>query len=186
MSIVSSELNALQLDDILGSSLAAVVKAQGLMASQLAEFIEKVGFEPAVDGKPLKARTFSFAFNRSELDKTTGLVSQKQITAEVPLLSILSLPSLAVDEATLDFNLRIVAHETSSASGAKNSRITGGISPTKLFAAPARNVATRSNGNTTVDTTGALAVRIVARHQETLGLQKIQSLLESATGETQT
>ena len=186
MSTVSSELNALQLDDIIGSSLAAVVKAQGLMASQLADFIEKVGFEAPIAGQPLKARTFAFTFNRSELDKNTGVVSQKQVTAEVPLLSILSLPSLAVDEATLDFDLKIVAHQESSAAsaGTGSQRIAPGATPSKLFATPARKVPVKAaDGTNTMDTTGTIKVSVVMRRQDTLGLQKIQALLDSASNE---
>lgn len=179
MTTVSSEINALQLDDILGSTLAAVVRAQGHMAAQLADFIEKVGFEVGADGQPLKARTFAFSFQRAELDKTTGNMVTKQVTAEVPLLSILSLPSLGVDEATVDFNLRVVAHDAGSGPTSNAaSRMTPGIASRKLFALPAK----RPAGTSTTDTTGALSVRVVVRRQETLGLQKLQGILDSATG----
>jgi hypothetical protein len=202
MSTVSSELNALELDQILGSALAAVVKAQGMAASQLADFIQNVGFDPPVSGQAPKARNFSFTFNRSELDKTTGNMVQKQVTAEVPVLSILSLPSLSIDEASLDFELKIVAHDagspttTATSAGSKAATTSGTMSgtmmaspalPAKLFAVPARaNVVRGSAGTTTVDTTGSIKIHVVVRRQDTLGLQKVQSLLDAATGEKTT
>jgi hypothetical protein len=192
MSTVSSELNALELDQIVGSALASVVKAQGLASSQLANFIESVGFEPPTPGQSPKARTFSFTFNRSELDKSTGAMVQKQITAEVPVLSILSLPSLAIDEASLDFELKIVAHDTgiaasAPAAGSGKSMLAGAAQPAKLFAVPARaNMVRASDGSSTVDTTGSIKIHVVARRQDTVGLQRVQSLLDAATGEKTT
>lgn len=185
MGAVSSELNALQLEDIVGASLASVVKAQGLMATQLAEFIEKVGFELATGSAPLKARTFAFTFSRSELDKDTGAVTQRQVTAEVPLLSILALPSLAVDQATLQFDLTLVAHEAASGSSPSPSPTKGRLGqaelPRKLFAVPARkSTITQDDGSKTIDTTATLKVSVVARRFEPLGLQKIQALLDGA------
>jgi len=158
-----------------------------------------VGFDPSVAGQPPVARTFSFTFNRSELDKTTGTVVQKQVTAEVPVLSILTLPSLAIDEATLDFELKIVAHDAGSPAGVSapapptpksprsgffNHVATGVSQVVKLFAVPARaNLVRASDGSTTVDTTGSIKIHVVARRQDTLGLQKVQSLMDAATGE---
>ena len=170
MSTVSSELNALELDQVVGSALAAVIKAQGLAASQLADFIQNVGFATPAGGNPPAARTFAFTFNRSELDKSTGTMIQKQVTAEVPVLSILSLPAIAIDEATLDFELKIVAHDAGSpaaslaaAAAPLNKSVRGSkvaaplleapVQAAKLFTVPARATLVRAaDGSTTVDT----------------------------------
>ncbi|WP_116452905.1 DUF2589 domain-containing protein [Blastococcus litoris] len=97
-------------EDYLGSTLGSLVKAQGLLSSQLAEFVERVGFEPAEDDDaPLRARTFSFAFERTEVDGEEFVT--RRVTASLPLLSIVSLPSLAIDAADVQMDLRIVATE---------------------------------------------------------------------------
>ncbi len=187
MGTVSSEMNALQLDEIIGSTLSSVVRAQGMMSSQLAEFIEKVGFEAPEAGKAPKVRTFSFSFNRSELNQTTGAMENKQVTAELPLLSILSLPSMAVDEATVDFELKVVAHDEPPVSPAPKTigRLGQREEPRKLYTVQARKTPVRqADGTKTMDTTGTLKVKVVVRRQETMGLQKIQALLDSATKES--
>jgi len=66
-------------EEYLGSTLSAVVKAQGLLSSQLAEFIERVGFEPPSEDEPdapLRARTFSFEFSRTEVGAGDELVTR--------------------------------------------------------------------------------------------------------------
>jgi hypothetical protein len=200
MTTLSSELNALELDQIVGSALAAVIKAQGLAASQLASFIESVGFEPAATGQAPKARSFSFSFTRSELDKTTGALVQRQVTAEVPVLSILPVPAIAIDEATLDFELKIVAHEPGSAAVATAPAATGTkagkvaaplmaktMTAAKLYAVPARAQIVRgTGGSASFDTTGSIKIHVVARRQDPLGLQKVQALLDAGATETVT
>jgi hypothetical protein len=123
---------------------------------------------------------------------------QKEVTAQVPVLSILSLPSLAIDEVTLDFELKLVAHDTGSTAAVaapaaaptgKAGKVVSHLAATsvraaKLFAVPARaNLVRGAEGKTTLDTTGSIKIRVVARRQDTLGLQKVQSLLDGATGE---
>jgi hypothetical protein len=166
----------------------------------LASFIENVGFEPAVAGQARKARSFSFSFTRSELDKTTGALVQKQVTAEVPVLSILSLPSIAIDEASLDFELKIVAHDPGNAAtaavpttpapkGAKAAApmVAKATPVARLYAVPARSQIVRGTGaSAAIDTTGSIKIRVVARRQDTLGLQKVQSLLDAGANETVT
>ncbi|TFV58325.1 UNVERIFIED_ORG: DUF2589 domain-containing protein [Bacillus sp. AZ43] len=101
------------IEDYLGSTLGSLVKAQGLLSSQLAEFIERVGFEPPGEDDPegpLRARTFSFAFDRTDVGEGDELVTRR-VTASLPLLSIVSLPSLAIDAADIQMDLRIVATE---------------------------------------------------------------------------
>ena len=100
-------------EEYLGSTLSSVVKAQGLLSSQLAEFIERVGFEPPSEEEPdapLRARTFSFEFSRTEVGDGDELVTRR-VTASLPLLSIVSLPALAIDSADIEMDLRIVATE---------------------------------------------------------------------------
>ncbi|WP_324277551.1 DUF2589 domain-containing protein [Blastococcus brunescens] len=100
------------IEDYLGSTLGSLVKAQGMLSSQLAEFIERVGFEEPEDGEgPLRARTFSFAFDRTEVGAGDELVSRR-VTASLPLLSIVTLPALAIDSADIEMDLRIVATES--------------------------------------------------------------------------
>ena len=100
-------------EEYLGSTLSSVVKAQGLLSSQLAEFIERVGFEPPSEEEPdapLRARTFSFEFSRTEVGDGDELVTRRS-PRHCRLLSIVSLPALAIDSADIEMDLRIVATE---------------------------------------------------------------------------
>jgi hypothetical protein len=179
---VSTETTAQLVDQLVGGFLASVVKAQGLMATQLAEFVERVGFEPAAAGQPAKARTFSFSYMRNDVDPATGQIQSREVTATLPLLSIVNLPSLTVDEANIQFDLQLVAHEARPAatSGATKSL----LAPAAHYAVTARKQSLRNKDQQTViDPAGTVKMTVTVRRQPTLGLEKLQSLLDGAHGE---
>jgi hypothetical protein len=127
------------IEDYLGSTLTSVVKAQGLLSSQLAEFIERIGFEPPeADGEPLRARTFSFEFLRTEVGEDEQ-VHTRRVTATLPLLTIVSLPALAIDTADFEMDLRIIATDAPDDGGTGRARLLpGGVRPLQLWTIPGR------------------------------------------------
>ncbi|HSG90637.1 MAG TPA: DUF2589 domain-containing protein [Pseudomonadales bacterium] len=182
MTIRASSSQALLVEQMLGSTLGAIVRAQGLAASQLAELIEQVGFERAEDGT-LEARTFSFRFQRSELAEGSDTLVERTVTATLPLLSVVNLPAIGIDEAQLDLRLRLVAHDE-AAPVASKLRAVSLPSALKLFAIPAKTQIVRGSAtSTSVDPSGTLAIRVTLRRQESLGQDRLQDLLDGAFGE---
>ena len=163
------------IEHLVGSVLTSVVKAQGLAASQLVELIDEVGFEPEIPGQPRRARTFSFEFLRNEIDEETETVVQQKVTANVPLLTLINLPAIAIEEAKIEMDLRLVAHQ---ASGDEDDP----TAPLKLYAVPAKKQLVRSEQQTiAVDSAGTIKMQVTMRQQEPLGLERMQALLEDGT-----
>jgi hypothetical protein len=126
------------IEDYLGSTLTSVVKAQGLLSGQLAEFIERIGFEPPeAEGEPLRARTFSFEFFRTEVGEDEQLHTRR-VTATLPLLSIVTLPALAIDTADFEMDLRIIATDAPDDGNARVRVLPGGVRPLQLWTIPGR------------------------------------------------
>lgn len=170
---------ALLVEELLGSTLSSVVKAQGLVATQLADFIEKVGFEEVTepDGTTgLRARTFSFEFERAEVGEDDAVV-RRTVTASLPLLSIVSLPALTIDSADLDLDLRLVASDPAPSTGPRplpGQRTT----PVRLWAVPWKPPPTAGAGPATTSTAGAMKVRVTLRRMDVpLGIERLERLL---------
>lgn len=176
------------IEDYLGSTLGSLVKAQGQLASQLAEFVERVGFEPPEDDDgPLRARTFSFAFERTEVAAGDELVTRRVI-ASLPLLSIVSLPSLAIDAADVQMDLRIVATEAPPEPPEPEPRPPGrppvlppGRPPLRMWAVPLRPAPLPRPGRPDVPeaaTVGSIRVSVTLRRLDLpLGLERVERLL---------
>ena len=181
-------------EEYLGSTLSSVVKAQGLLSSQLAEFIERVGFEPPSEDEPdapLRARTFSFEFTRTEVGEGDALVSRR-VTASLPLLSIVSLPALAIESADIDMDLRIVATEAPPTPQPRPptpqprppaGRPTGPLvpidrPPLKMWSVPLRPRPPGSPAPPEAPAAGGIRISVTLRRLELpLGLERVERLL---------
>jgi hypothetical protein len=185
------------IEDYLGSTLGSLVKAQGMLASQLAEFIERVGFEAPEDGDgALRARTFSFSFDRTEVGPGDELVTRR-VTASLPLLSIVSLPALAIDSADIQMDLRIVATESPPEPPEPEPRPPGRPpigpvlppvrAPLKLWTIPVRPLPPLQPGRPSPSDpakVGSIRVSVTLRRLDLpLGLERVERLLNEGYSE---
>src|SRR5205085_6404650 len=102
---------ALPMEQIIGGPLQAIVKAQSLAANATATFIQQVGLLPADPNNPgagSVARTVDFSFKRLKPppdDKSS--VTQETVSLTVPLLTIVPVPFIRIEEATIDFECKV-------------------------------------------------------------------------------
>jgi len=117
---MSGANQSLFLYQIVGAPILALVQGQAQAAQTTAEFIESVGFkkDPAnTDPDSLgDLRMLSFQYTSTEDDGSTQLR-----TISVPLLSIVPIPSLEIQEAEIDFSVKIADTYTSTASNSVSS-----------------------------------------------------------------
>lgn len=109
-----SELRQIPFGFLIGQPLKAAIEAQALAAKTTIEFIEKVGFVPPdPDADPLfsdetrdadvgKVRNVTFQYKkRDENDQ------EQSFSLTVPILSIVPIPSLRIDEMTINFTAKL-------------------------------------------------------------------------------
>jgi len=186
---VSSQTHAQLIEELIGSTLASIVKTQGMVASQIAEIVETLGFEPAQANQPLRTRTFSFEFERSEIVEGSDEVRRKKVTATLPLLSIVNLPSLAIDEADIQLSLRLVAHDDALPQPASRTKKLDTTAlarlpqPRQMFVVAEKLAPTSTssgNGSTSQRNT-SMNVTIKLKQQPfPLGLDRLQARLEES------
>lgn len=109
-----SELKQIPFGHLIGTPLKAVIEAQGLAAKTTIDFIEKVGFIPAdadqdmmfvdetKDADAGKVRNVTFSYK-----KTDENGDEKDVSLTVPILSIVPIPYIRVDETTIDFTAKL-------------------------------------------------------------------------------
>jgi Protein of unknown function (DUF2589) len=116
MGYVTRALTQLPFGNIIGGPMKAAIEAQALAARSTIEFIQTVGFEqqnddalfPSIDaasGKVSdtnssfgKVRTVTFEYQQQNVNGT-----ETKATLTVPLLTIVPIPFLRIDEMTIDF-----------------------------------------------------------------------------------
>lgn len=114
MARAEDALQALPFEHLIGSPLRAMVEAQALAAKSTIQFIQQVGFKqgdaaPTADGADIgEVRNVTFQYKRR--DDATNQVRDFSLT--VPILSIVPIPYIRVEEGTIDFTAKIVDVET--------------------------------------------------------------------------
>lgn len=101
----------LPIEYLLAAPLEALVRAQAMAAQTTADFVGQVGFEMAEDGVT-RARMVDFEYLHSQADPNQpGNMLDTPVRVRVPLLSLLTVPSVTVEEASVDLQLRIMGQQ---------------------------------------------------------------------------
>ena len=90
------------MEDLIGGPLIAAANASGKLSNQSAEFIKEVG----INKQTGQLNTVGFSYKKTE--KGADAVETERVkTIEVPLISMVNVPSLKVKQVTIDFEMEV-------------------------------------------------------------------------------
>lgn len=120
---IGDQFSGLDMKNLIGAPLSAAADASVELANSTADFINKVGFDQ--EGK---IRTAQFKFNQKTLNED-GTADNNQMNVDVPLLAIVPIPNLQIDEVNVLFDMEVKQSETSES----NRDYSGSFSTTANF-----------------------------------------------------
>ncbi|GFE03354.1 hypothetical protein KUL156_59460 [Alteromonas sp. KUL156] len=186
------ELNSLDFNVYVGGPLQAAIQAQTAASMATVNFIKEVGFEKSNDpANPDSLRYVDFQYEKSvpnpdyDPDKAVDANNPKfiksQIEIKVPFLTMLTIPSIRIDEVNIDLNARLSSTETSNVSSEFAASAELGINYKIVnFKASASYKRNTSQG-VKVDKTYNLGVKVRAVNDELPeGLSRILNMLEDS------
>lgn len=184
---IGDELASLDFESMIGGPLTAVVRAQAQSATTSVDYIKSVGFN-ADDGKPTMV---SFTYDKAlETTDENGVVSVevKPFNLTVPILTMLPIPFIRVEETTIDFNAKINSVQESSTSSSHDlntslsAKAGWGPFSAKLKVSYAYKK-TSSSGSKT-ERTYSMAVHVRAVQDELpAGTERLLGILENSISE---
>jgi hypothetical protein len=109
------ELSSINFASMIGGPLKAVIEAQSQAAISSVAFIKAVGFKADQNGVVTEPIMVSFKYKKL-MPKTgagtqPGDTEEKSFELTVPILTMLPIPFIRIEETTIDFNAKIVATE---------------------------------------------------------------------------
>ncbi|MCM1040234.1 MAG: DUF2589 domain-containing protein [Roseburia sp.] len=125
---IGEQFAGLDMEQLIGGPLSAAANASTLLANSTADFIQKVGFDK--QGK-LQTVTFGYQKRSTNDDGTTNLDEMK---VAVPMLAIVPIPNLQIDEVNILFDMEVKQSEKSENSKDMSASLTGSakIGPFKI------------------------------------------------------
>jgi len=121
---MGKQFGNLPMESLIGGPLQAAAKANAQMVMTNAQFIIETGFQKDDKGNPTKANMVEFSFEQlltSKDDKGNVVQTPQEVKVKAPMLAILPLPALKVQQAEVTFSMQVnssTSDETSSDSSA--------------------------------------------------------------------
>ena len=197
------ELSSIDFESMIGGPLIAVVNAQAQAALSTVNFIKSVGFkagesddpEASDTGDPIYV-TFKYPKEISpyqpavpasgDTPATPAVPAQiQQMKLEVPILTMLPIPFIRIEETTIDFNAKITSMEYRKVD--TNLKVDASLEAKAgwFFGSAKLKVSTSYQRSTTegssVNRTYSLAIHVKAVQDEMPGgMEKILSILEES------
>ncbi len=173
MADLVNELNNLDFAAYISGPMQAAVEAQNTASFAQVDFIKTIGF----DGTDVRSTTFTYTSKNSE-----GVETRKTLT--VPILTMVNVPSLRIDDMSIDFNAKLNSLETKDVKQSINVSTEAGLNLKrfnfKISAAYKRDSTTSSR----VERTYSMNVHVhVVNDELPAGLDRILSILENAITE---
>lgn len=182
-----AELGSLDFDKLIGGPLNACVTAQANASLSTVNFIKEVGFDK--DGKLIMV-DFSHTKTSPNPNKgkkqedvaagtdVTSDTIEEDIKITVPFVSVLNIPSMRIENCTIDLNVKLNSVYTRDVSNkiGVNAEVGGGWGPVK-FKVSASYQRSTSTG-VRVEKEYSLGVKVVATNDEMpAGLDKVLGIL---------
>jgi hypothetical protein len=186
---IGQELSSIDFQAMIGGPLNAVIKAQALSAQTSVDFIKSVGFNaPDAAADPGKPTMVAFTYDKPIESKGadgTITVTPTPFRLSVPILTMLPVPFIRVEEVTIDFNAKInsVAESTTTSSSELNASLAvkGGWGPVSAELKCSYSNKKSSSATDKTERTYSLTIHVRAVQDELpAGLEKLLGILENS------
>ncbi len=118
---IAEQFAGLQMDQLIGGPLRAAADASTQLANSTADFINRVGFDGAG-----KVRTVAFGYEKKSVNED-GTSNLDEMKVDVPMLAIVPIPNLQVDEVNILFDMEVKQSERSESSLDMGATLSGSL-----------------------------------------------------------
>lgn len=120
---MGDQFSGLNMEALIGGPLKAVCNAQAMLAASTVKFIQDVGLDAPDANGVRKVKTAAFSFTRAALSETGESIGTEEVSMNVPLLSIVKIPTFGVDSMDLTFDMEVKSSEASESSSDKSGEL---------------------------------------------------------------
>ncbi len=181
---MGNEFNELDMGLLIGGPLKAACEAQVLLSKSTADFITGVCMT-GENESALQARTVDFSFDRVRFDEEKNQEVTEKVSLNVPMLAVVKVPALGVEDVDISFDMEVKSSETSKNSVASTTDIDStfkigfGIFHSNIHIKG--NVTTNKENTRTSDKSAKYHVQVHAKQGDLPeGLSRVLDILSSS------
>ena len=166
---IANQFTGLPIENLIAAPLLAAAEGQKSLASTTAQFITEVGMDSS-------GNTKSVTFNYED--------GSKDVKLDVPLLSIINIPSLCVDSIDVEFNMEVSTQSSNKSSTDSSATVNASCGFACWKAAFEGKVSHHSESNRSSDTSAKYSISVKGKQEKPEGLMKVLDMLNSSIGKT--
>lgn len=185
---IGQELSSIDFQSMIGGPLNAVIKAQAQSAQTSVDFIKSVGFNAAdAQTDPGKPTMVTFEYDKLvESKDANGVITQSVVPMKlsVPILTMLPIPFIRVEEVTIDFNAKINSVQESTTASSSDLNVSlavkGGWGPVSAELKCSYSNKKSTSATDKTERTYSLVINVKAVQDELpAGMEKLLGILEN-------
>ena len=166
---IANQFTGLPIENLISAPLLAAAEGQKSLASTTASFITEVGMDD-------KGNTKSVTFNYDD--------GAEKVVLDVPLLSIINVPSLCVDSIDVDFNMEVSTQSSTKSSTDTSATVNASCGYACWKASFEGKVSHHSESNRSSDTSAKYSISVKGKQEKPEGLMKVLDMLNNSIGKT--
>ena len=169
MANIANQFTGLPIENLIAAPLLAASEGQKSLAQTTAAFITEVGMDK--DGN-----TKSVKFNYEDGSESVAL--------DVPLLSIINIPSLCVDEIDVNFNMEVSTQTAPKSSTDSSATASASVGWGCWKASFEGKVSHHSENSRKSDSSAKYTIAVKGKQEKPEGLMKVLDMLNNSIGKT--
>ena len=171
---ISNQFSGLDMKNLIGAPLTAAADASMQLAQSTADFINNVGFD--AEGK---IRNVDFGYEK-KVNNDDGTVDVQEMKVQVPMLAIIPIPNLQIDEVNVTFDMEVKESEQSESSTDASASLSGSGSILGFKVSVSGSVSTHSSNTRSSDNSAKYHVDVAAtNHGTPEGLARILDIMSA-------
>jgi hypothetical protein len=169
---IAEQFSGLPMDQLIGAPLRAAADASTQLANATAEFINTVGFD---DEKKIRTAAFGYQMRSVNEDGSSNLDEMK---VEVPILAIVPIPNLQIDEVNILFDMEVKQSEKSEKSTDAGMKLSGSAKFGPIKVNVSGSVSVHSSNTRSTDNSAKYHVDVRAtNHGTPEGLARVLDMM---------
>ncbi len=171
MSFISSQFASIPISQLIANPIKGACESQKILAYEFIDYVEMLAFND--DGS---TRLLQFNLDQTVTDSISGQVKTMPIKVKAPLLGLVPIPSLLIDEVTVNFTMDITTSAEDKSKQEASVEVKGGYFGVSVTAkASASRESTRKT-----DQTAKYEVNVKAVQQPPAeGMNKLMDVMAS-------
>ncbi len=176
---IAEQFAGLQMDQLIGAPLRAAADASNQLANSTAEFINRVGFD--ANGN---VQTVAFGYQRRSVNED-GTSNLDEMKVNVPMLAIVPIPNLQVDEVNILFDMEVKQSEKQESSMDMGATVSGTLNLGIVKVSVTGNISTHQSNTRSSDNSAKYHVDVRAtNHGIPEGLARVLDMMAANVAPT--